>query len=85
MDKVSEKWPVDGSVGGKWLALHCALMWSLLLRFYKVKQSDWFLESADVLQPFLKDMNDAYNKINEWLMLIEMTLPTLDKARLANI
>jgi len=62
MDKAGDRWPVDGLVEDKWQALCSTLVESAdeVLGCCKGKQSDWFLESADVLNPFLKDRNDAY-------------------------
>ena len=53
-----DRWLVDGSVKDKWLALHSALVEFAdeMLGSCKGKQC---LKSADVLQPFSKDRNDA--------------------------
>ena len=68
MDKAGDRWPEGGSVEDiyKWSALCSALVESAgnTLDYCRGKQPDWFLEASDVLQPFLKNRNDAYNK---WL------------------
>ena len=58
MDKAGDRWPL---VEDKWQALRYALVESAdeVLGRYKGKHPDWFLESADVIQPFLKDWNNA--------------------------
>ena len=62
VDKARDGWPQDGSVECKWEKFRSAIteVSDKLLGHSKRRQPDWFLESSDVLKPYLMARNDAY-------------------------
>ena len=64
--KAKELWTVDSPIDDQWSALRSALTEAAksVLGTEKHKQPDWFLDSAELLEPLLQKRSQIYSR---WL------------------
>ena len=57
--ELTDRWPEEGSVESQWTAVRDAVVTSAMdnLGPRKRRQSDWFADSQDVIQPLLDERN----------------------------